>query len=359
MSSNEKSVHNSQWSYHGAVNTEDSPNGRGLKTWTGDLCRHKYEGEFIDGRMQGRGSFAWPHAARYHGEWCDNARNGRGLMWLGDGKRCFQGDWTLDLPMIGTGVDPDGSIFLADFSGDEPLGDHSWLAAERTPVGRFLNWPPSEYAPGGPRGPAEWRATVVLRNGTRFEGDMIGLCPKQGVETAVDGEQFRVTYSGKQTIAEEPQPLRREVLRPRRRALFIRVVPSPARPRRRVLILLLRLGFSLSSPPEIYHSVVLFVLFVLFVPSPPTPVPPTPIRPRPAPCSRPFRPLSPLPLFCSLHLPLFLSLAHPPPSILPSTSHPPPFPRAEPAISAAVRRRVCRRPLARHRLLPLVHRGPL
>ena len=164
----ETSIHTDQWSYHGIVNEDGVPHGSGLKTWTGRLQRHKYDGEFREGRMHGRGTFVWPHASCYRGEWRDDARSGQGLMWLGDGRRCFEGEWEFDCPLTGTAVDPDGGVFLAKFGGGEPLGDESWRSVRREPAGRILNWPPSEYDPGGPRGRPEWRAGGA--GGTKSRG---------------------------------------------------------------------------------------------------------------------------------------------------------------------------------------------
>lgn len=50
--------------------------GHGTYMWpNGD----RYVGEFRDGQMTGQGIYTWPDGSRWHGEWLDGRRNGRGV----------------------------------------------------------------------------------------------------------------------------------------------------------------------------------------------------------------------------------------------------------------------------------------
>ena len=49
------------------------------------LCR--YEGEWVDDMMTGRGFMVWADGRRYDGEWYENRCNGRGVLTYKDGRR--------------------------------------------------------------------------------------------------------------------------------------------------------------------------------------------------------------------------------------------------------------------------------
>ncbi len=49
------------------------------------MCR--YEGEWVDDMMTGRGYMVWADGRRYDGEWFENRCNGRGVLTYKDGRR--------------------------------------------------------------------------------------------------------------------------------------------------------------------------------------------------------------------------------------------------------------------------------
>ena len=49
------------------------------------MCR--YEGEWVDDMMTGRGFMVWADGRRYDGEWFENRCNGRGVLTYKDGRR--------------------------------------------------------------------------------------------------------------------------------------------------------------------------------------------------------------------------------------------------------------------------------
>jgi hypothetical protein len=63
-------------------------NGRGVFTWADG---ERYEGEFRDGKANGRGVFTWADGERYEGEWRDGKPNGFGQFVNNNG--AFNGVW--------------------------------------------------------------------------------------------------------------------------------------------------------------------------------------------------------------------------------------------------------------------------
>ena len=66
--------------------------GRGLYRWAVGAC---YDGELRDGRQHGSGTHTWPGHGRYQGEWRDGKRHGRGTYIWASGAR-YQGQWRDD-----------------------------------------------------------------------------------------------------------------------------------------------------------------------------------------------------------------------------------------------------------------------
>ena len=66
--------------------------GRGVYRWAVGAC---YDGEFRDGRRHGSGIHTWPGGGRYRGEWRDGKRHGRGTFIWASGAR-YEGQWRND-----------------------------------------------------------------------------------------------------------------------------------------------------------------------------------------------------------------------------------------------------------------------
>ena len=194
--------------------------GRGVWTGTGVVSGQRYEGEYVAGRAHGSGIYTWPTGRMYVGEFRTeiqtnfyHRREGRGALWSDNGDQCFEGDWRSGRPLGGTLVCADGSVHRATYDGTVVLNDDSFTACSRALVGRIEVWPPPAAARRG-----VWRATVTRADGTRFEGEMCGLCPLRGWEALPAGRRTRVFYAGDRTLAEAPSPAASEVRRPSRRA---------------------------------------------------------------------------------------------------------------------------------------------
>lgn len=70
--------------------------GKGTLQWyLNGKPNGRYEGEYRDGKLNGRGVYTWPHGTRYEGEFRDGKRNGRGVYTWPDGSG-YTGGWYND-----------------------------------------------------------------------------------------------------------------------------------------------------------------------------------------------------------------------------------------------------------------------
>ena len=68
---------------------EGKLHGRGVYRWAVGAC---YDGELRDGMQHGSGTQTWPGHSRYRGEWRDGKRHGRGTYIWATGAR-YEGEW--------------------------------------------------------------------------------------------------------------------------------------------------------------------------------------------------------------------------------------------------------------------------
>lgn len=73
---------------------DDRWNGRGVFIWPQG---ERYDGDWQDGQQTGRGIYVWPDGGRYEGEWREGQRNGRGVHVWSNGYR-YDGEWRDDVP---------------------------------------------------------------------------------------------------------------------------------------------------------------------------------------------------------------------------------------------------------------------
>ena len=81
-----------------------------------------YEGEWLDGKMHGRGLYTFPNGNKYDGEWQDDVKEGYGVLQYINGER-YEGYWKDDKAH--------GKGTLTYIHGDKYVGD--WHAAKKQP----------------------------------------------------------------------------------------------------------------------------------------------------------------------------------------------------------------------------------
>ena len=55
-----------------------------------------YEGNFIDGKYEGKGKYIWENGNYYIGQFKNGIRSGRGTMFYSSGKILYDGDFIND-----------------------------------------------------------------------------------------------------------------------------------------------------------------------------------------------------------------------------------------------------------------------
>jgi len=55
-----------------------------------------YKGQFLEGKMSGKGQYKWPNGVYYDGEWKDDLRHGIGQMFFTDNEPAYRAKWHHD-----------------------------------------------------------------------------------------------------------------------------------------------------------------------------------------------------------------------------------------------------------------------
>jgi|ERR1712232_214054 len=72
---------------------DDQVHGRGSFEWgAGEFTGDKYEGEFVEGKRVGKGTYLAANGARYDGEWSADVLHGRGIYLWPTGDK-YDGEW--------------------------------------------------------------------------------------------------------------------------------------------------------------------------------------------------------------------------------------------------------------------------
>lgn len=78
------------------------PHGYGTYVWGLNALqrsqfplKNQYEGEWVDGKRHGFGTYQYATGATYTGEWSDNKKHGQGL-YISDNGRTFSGNFNND-----------------------------------------------------------------------------------------------------------------------------------------------------------------------------------------------------------------------------------------------------------------------
>jgi hypothetical protein len=138
----------------------------------------KYDGQFVEGKLQGLGTWYFTNGDRYVGAFKNNFPNGKGVMYTADGVET-KGEWR-DGEYVGTGESK--SQRQGCIEGDCENGDGKYVFRDATATytGSF-----EESKPNG-------NGIVEYANGDRYEGEFEdGLFHGQGTLRQRDGTEIR------------------------------------------------------------------------------------------------------------------------------------------------------------------------
>ena len=160
--------------------------------------RGDYEGNWVDGRKSGKGTYTWKNGDKYIGEWKSNKRNGKGDMFYSNGN-IFKGNWLANKTRgEGVMVYKNKDRYKGMFKGGLPSGEGkmSYANGDRY-VGAWVQGLPSGKGvyqlKSGAKVIALWKAGDVAKgaakfrfaNGKEFNGPLRKLLP-DGKGTCVE-----------------------------------------------------------------------------------------------------------------------------------------------------------------------------
>jgi hypothetical protein len=100
--------------YTGGI-ADGKPNGRGVFVGADEWPGWRYDGEWVNGDMHGRGELQMGNGECYVGEFEYGNLQGRGELRLGGDARRFDGEWNQKYAQCGTVVDSDGAAYRVEF----------------------------------------------------------------------------------------------------------------------------------------------------------------------------------------------------------------------------------------------------
>eukprot|EP00455_Lapot_gusevi_P045060 TRINITY_DN5725_c0_g4_i2.p1 TRINITY_DN5725_c0_g4~~TRINITY_DN5725_c0_g4_i2.p1 ORF type:complete len:452 (-),score=55.59 TRINITY_DN5725_c0_g4_i2:81-1436(-) len=161
-----------------------------------------YSGDWQDNKKHGFGTQVWPNGNKYEGQWVAGRREGRGTFWIFDGaklKKQYHGCWVADLKE-GLGVfyydnndryegawlhgqrHGQGTLFFAN--GDVYVGN--WLDDKRCGWGTLTKANGDQFEGEWLNDKREGQGTYFYRATSKvYDGEWVNDIPKCGVYTAV------------------------------------------------------------------------------------------------------------------------------------------------------------------------------
>lgn len=144
----------------------------------------RYEGEVVDGRLNGLGTYIWADGDRYEGDFADDLPHGRGRYTWADGRR-YEGQFE--------GGKRQGSGSLTWANGDRY--DGGFVDNQMTGQGE-LQWSNGDRYQGGfAANERAGQGVMQWGSGQRYEGTFRdGLMHGQGMYQWPDGSRYRGTF---------------------------------------------------------------------------------------------------------------------------------------------------------------------
>ena len=153
--------------------------GRGVLLWfTNGIRSGRYTGEYVDGRMSGRGVFEYPNGDLYDGEFRDDTPNGHGTIRAVNGNRS-------------AGLFRDGHLVRGEARTDNGKS-YKAISNNALPLQAERTFPDGSAGGGLSRNdpPKSWGVFTTPARG-RYEGEFENGRPNGfGTYTAPDGEAY-------------------------------------------------------------------------------------------------------------------------------------------------------------------------
>ena len=126
-----------------------------------DSFGNRYEGQYLNGKRHGKGSYYFANGDKYIGDWVEDKKHGLGASSLAVGR--YEGEF-VDDKMHGKGV-----FYFAD--GSSYQGE--WIDNKQDGNGIFIWTNGDRYEGGFKRGQLHGKGSYYFGNGNRFTGEWI------------------------------------------------------------------------------------------------------------------------------------------------------------------------------------------
>lgn len=196
--------------YEGEV-VDGVPTGQG----TYISSRHRYVGEFQNGKMHGAGTIYWPDGRVFEGRFANDRRQGRGRLSWPDG-RVFEGGFVNDR-REGEGqlTWSNGNVYTGEFRSNEISGsgrlvwdnqdvyEGEFLGGERTGWGTQTWHDGNRYVGEWAANQREGIGAYYWRDGTVYQGEFTGnRMHGYGVKSVPDGDRYFQQWVDGNLVAE-------------------------------------------------------------------------------------------------------------------------------------------------------------
>ena len=169
---------------------------------------NKSEGNFLDGKRHGQGTYTFPDGKKYEGNFLDGKRHGQGIQYDKDNKKIYEGEWKED--------DPDGEGTLFD-QNHQKIYIGAWKNGKRqkpllsvhdtvvdscmlddnTSIDAFINKYKGENKSEGNflDGKFHGTGTYTFPDGSKYEGNFLdGKFHGTGTYTFPDGSKYEGNF---------------------------------------------------------------------------------------------------------------------------------------------------------------------
>jgi hypothetical protein len=146
----------------------------------------KYEGDLVNGKAHGKGTYIWPNGDKYVGDFVDGKKQGRGIFTYISGDK-YEGDFFEDYPS--------GNATIAFANGDKYEG----AVVDIRPHGKgVLVWANGDKYEGDFINGKRWGKGVLIRaNKIKYEGDFFDdKRMGKGTITWVNGDVYEGNFMG-------------------------------------------------------------------------------------------------------------------------------------------------------------------